>query len=103
MSAHASVSKRRAGETARLDKASWLEGEILRKLGSKYRVLAQLGEGGTAKVWLALARGPSGFNKLVVLKTIRGELFDDPGVVVMFLEEARLAARLNHPNIVQTN
>jgi serine/threonine-protein kinase len=50
-----------------------------------------------------MARGPSGFNKLVVLKTMRSELFDDETVVEMFLEEARLAARLNHPNIVQTN
>lgn len=76
---------------------------LLAQLGDKYRVLAQLGEGGTARVWLAMSRGPSGFNKLVVLKTIRRELFDDDHVVEMFLEEARLTARLNHPNIVQTN
>lgn len=79
------------------------ETRFLTELGDKYRLLAQLGEGGTARVWLAMARGPSGFNKLVVLKTMRSELFDDEAVVEMFLEEARLAARLNHPNIVQTN
>lgn len=76
---------------------------LLRELDGKYRILAQLGEGGTAHVWLAVAQGPSGFNKLVVLKTIRSELLEEPAVVDMFLDEARLAARLNHPNVVQTN
>lgn len=79
------------------------EDRLLLDLNKKYRILAQLGEGGTARVWLAMARGPSGFNKLVVLKTVRGELFDNADIVEMFLEEARLAARLNHPHIVQTN
>jgi eukaryotic-like serine/threonine-protein kinase len=69
---------------------------------SKYRVLAQLGEGGTASVYLAVARGPSGFNKLVVLKTIKTLLADDPDFRRMFLQEARVAARLRHPGIVQT-
>jgi eukaryotic-like serine/threonine-protein kinase len=69
---------------------------------SKYRVLAQLGEGGTASVYLAVARGPSGFNKLVVLKTIKTLLADDPDFRRMFLQEARVAARLSHPGIVQT-
>ncbi len=87
----------------RFSRAGAAEDRLLLELGKKYRILAHLGEGGTARVWLAMARGPSGFNKLVVLKTIRGELFDNPSVVEMFLEEARLAARLNHPHIVQTN
>lgn len=87
----------------RLGKAGAAEDRLLLELNKKYRVLAQLGEGGTARVWLAMARGPSGFNKLVVLKSVRGELFDNASVVEMFLEEARLAARLSHPHIVQTN
>jgi serine/threonine protein kinase len=69
----------------------------------KYRVLAQLGQGGTANVMLAVARGPSGFNKLVVLKSMKSHLKDEPEFGRMFLSEARLAARLNHPNVVQTN
>lgn len=87
----------------RFSQAGAAEDRLLLELNKKYRILAQLGEGGTARVWLAMARGPSGFNKLVVLKTVRGELFDNATVVEMFLEEARLAARLNHPHIVQTN
>jgi serine/threonine protein kinase len=69
---------------------------------SKYRILAQLGEGGTASVYLAVAHGPSGFNKLVVLKTIKPLLSEDPDFRRMFLQEARVAARLSHPGIVQT-
>jgi serine/threonine-protein kinase len=69
----------------------------------KYRLLGELGHGGMAKVFLALAQGPAGFNKLVVIKQIQSELADDPEFVNMFLDEARLAARLNHPNVVQTN
>ena len=69
---------------------------------AKHIVLAELGHGGTADVYLAVARGPSGFRKLVVLKTLKTSLQSDPEFREMFLNEARLAARLNHPNIVQT-
>jgi serine/threonine-protein kinase len=69
----------------------------------KYRVLLELGQGGTANVYLAVAHGPSGFNKLVVLKALKSSLGSDPEFRRMFLNEARLSARLNHPNIVQVN
>jgi serine/threonine-protein kinase len=68
----------------------------------KYRVLAELGEGGMANVYLAVTRGLSEFHKLVVLKAIREELAQQPDLFAMFLDEARLAARLSHPNVVQT-
>src|SRR5712672_3542503 len=68
----------------------------------KYRPLFELGQGGTANVYLAVAHGPSGFNKLVVLKVLKNELANDAELRRMFLNEARLAGRLNHPNIVQT-
>jgi eukaryotic-like serine/threonine-protein kinase len=55
-----------------------------------------------ADVHLARMRGPAGFDKLVVLKRIRQQLADDPEVLRMFLDEARIAARLAHPNVVQT-
>jgi serine/threonine protein kinase len=54
-----------------------------------------------ARVFLAVAQGPNGFNKLCVLKALRPALAGDPDFLKMFLNEARLAARLNHPNIVQ--
>jgi serine/threonine-protein kinase len=66
----------------------------------KYRLIAELGRGGMADVYLAVALGPGGFNKLLVIKQLRTG--DDPTLVTMFLDEARLAARMSHPNIVQT-
>src|SRR4030095_16135062 len=56
-----------------------------------------------AKVYLALMAGPAGFNKLLVVKALREDMLSQSEEFVhMFLDEARLAARLNHPNIVQT-
>jgi len=68
----------------------------------KYRPLAILGRGGMATVYLAAASGPGGFTKLVVIKELKPDLAEEEHFRSMFLEEARLAARLNHPNIVQT-
>jgi serine/threonine protein kinase len=70
---------------------------------AKYRIVSHLGQGGTADVYLAVADGPAGFRKLVVLKVLRKNLSCDPEFRAMFLSEAKLAARLNHPNVVQTN
>jgi serine/threonine protein kinase len=53
-------------------------------------------------VWLAEASGPGGFAKRVVIKELRRELATDPQYTAMFLEEARLAARLRHRNVVET-
>ncbi|WP_437663277.1 protein kinase domain-containing protein [Sorangium sp. So ce1182] len=68
----------------------------------KYRLVAKLGRGGMGDVFLAIARGPGSFNKLVVVKRHRDMAADGDKVVTMFLDEAKLSARLNHPNIVQT-
>lgn len=68
----------------------------------KYRILSELGRGGMANVYLAVARGPGGVAKLVVLKALLPELASEPGALAMFLDEARLAAQLNHANVVQT-
>jgi serine/threonine protein kinase len=80
-----------------------LERAVMRDLGGKFRILAELGQGGSSRVWLAVARGPRGFNKLVVLKSMKDELKGEPDLAQMFLNEAKLAAQLSHPNIVQTN
>jgi len=55
-----------------------------------------------AEVFLALSRGMAGFNKLVVLKRLRPSVAEEQAMISMFLDEARLAARLHHPNIVNT-
>ena len=68
----------------------------------RYRLIAELARGGMGIVYLALVRGPGGFNKLFVVKILKSHLAEDPKLVSMFLEEARLAAKLSHPNVVQT-
>ena len=68
----------------------------------KYRYIAELASGGMATVYLAINRDQPDFQKLLVIKELHAELAQDPTFVAMFTDEARLAARLNHPNIVQT-
>lgn len=68
----------------------------------KYRIVAELGRGGAASVHLAVARGTGGVQKLVVLKALLPELSEESNAASAFLEEARLAAQLSHPNVVQT-
>ncbi len=55
-----------------------------------------------SNVYLAVARGPGDFHKLVVLKVLRADLAQDPVFREMALSEAKIAARLNDPNVVQT-
>ena len=68
----------------------------------KYQLFASLGRGGMADVFLSVARGQMGFNKLAVIKRLRPALAEEAAFRNMFLDEARLAARLGHPNIVHT-
>jgi eukaryotic-like serine/threonine-protein kinase len=72
-----------------------------RQLG-QYRLIAELARGGMGVVHLAALCGLQGFRKLVVVKELRPELVCNEAAVAMFMDEARLAARLSHPNIVQT-
>ena len=67
----------------------------------KYLLLKQIAVGGMAEVYLARQNGPAGFAKECVIKRILPALAADPQFVEMFLDEARIAARLSHPNIVQ--
>lgn len=69
----------------------------------RYRLIACLGRGGMGDIFLALAQGLASFQKLVVVKQLRPVLAADAEYLAMFLDEARLAARFCHPNIVQTN
>ncbi|MBI5497659.1 MAG: serine/threonine protein kinase [Deltaproteobacteria bacterium] len=66
----------------------------------KYALLERIGVGGMAEVWLARASGPGGFAKSCVVKMVRPGV-DQARFSRMFMDEARLAALLNHPNIVQ--
>lgn len=72
-----------------------------RKSLGGYRILRRIATGGMAEVYEAVREGPHGFAKRVALKRILPQSVRDPEFVGMFIEEARLAARLDHPNIVQ--
>ncbi len=66
-----------------------------------YTLIKKLATGGMAEVWLAKQSGIEGFNRHVVVKRILPHLAEDPEFVQMFLNEAKIAARFNHPNIGQ--
>jgi serine/threonine-protein kinase len=69
-------------------------------IAGKYHLLRKLGAGGMAEVFLARQAGLEGFEKLVVVKRILPHLAMDEEFVTMFLDEARTAADLRHPNVV---
>ncbi|MDP2344714.1 MAG: serine/threonine-protein kinase [Deltaproteobacteria bacterium] len=69
-------------------------------IGGKYTLLRRLGHGGMAEVFLAKQSGDGGFEKLVVLKRILPHLSQSGEFAAMFLDEARVAADLRHPNVV---
>ncbi len=68
--------------------------------GGRYTLIRRLAVGGMAEIYLARQAAMAGFEKEVVIKRLRAELADDPRIVEMFLDEARIGALLNHPNIV---
>ena len=67
----------------------------------RYELLTELGAGGMATLHLARRTGPDQFQKLVVIKRMHEELSRDAEASGRFLDEARLAARIVHPNVVQ--
>lgn len=67
----------------------------------KYTLRNKIATGGMAEIWLSEQQGPGGFTKELVIKRILPHLASDARFVEMFLDEARLAAKLSHPNIVQ--
>jgi serine/threonine protein kinase len=69
----------------------------------RYELIRPIGEGGMAQVYLCVRRGAGGFQKQMVLKVLHSRYLGDRDVVDMFLEEARLLARLRHPNIVDVS
>jgi eukaryotic-like serine/threonine-protein kinase len=66
-----------------------------------YELIERVATGGMAEVYLARRAGPHGFQKVVAVKRILPQLAKDVDFVAMFVDEARVCARLSHPNIVQ--
>jgi serine/threonine-protein kinase len=89
-------------ESATKDKSAL----VLTSLGvgttvGRYELIHRLGHGGMAAVYLGRATGRAGFEKLVAVKVIHPHLAAEPEFVEMFLDEARIAARLHHPHVVE--
>ena len=94
----ASVGGLREGDTPGASDLS-LAG-LPRQLG-KYTLVRKLATGGMAELFLAIQRSLGGFEKLIVIKRILPAMNQDSGFVDMLLHEARVAATLTHPNVVQ--
>lgn len=67
----------------------------------RYELIAPIGEGGMAQVWAARQKGKHGFEKLFALKCITPRFAEEPAFRSMFLDEARIAASIEHPNVAQ--
>jgi len=89
--------------TAPASPSAGMTGQSLvgRRLG-RYQVLAQLAAGGMAGVYVARALAMAGFERLVAVKVLHPHLAHEEEFISMFLDEARLAARIHHPNVVAT-
>jgi serine/threonine protein kinase len=85
-------------ETHRLKGSSPLAIEVT---FGRYQLMRRIAQGGMAEVYLAQQTGPAGFSKQLVIKKIHPHLAHNEEFVGMFLDEARVAALLSHPNIGQ--
>ena len=70
------------------------------RLAGKYELLRPLGQGGMAEVWEAVLHGDAGFRRRVAVKRMAAERVGDERLQRMFVDEARLASRLHHANLV---
>ncbi len=68
----------------------------------RYALYAEIAAGGMATVHIGRLLGPVGFSRTVAIKRLHPQFAKDPEFVSMFLDEARLAARIRHPNVVPT-
>ena len=73
--------------------------EKLQRIGD-YRVIAELARGGMGRVYLARSSGQAGFERLFAIKVMHDRLLDDAEARLMLLDEAHIASRLHHPNVV---
>src|SRR3954451_6167731 len=70
-----------------------------RRVG-RYLICEEMASGGMASVHLGRLLGPVGFSKIVAIKRLHAEFATDPEFLAMFIDEARLASAINHPNVV---
>ena len=73
-----------------------------RLIVDRYELFRELASGGMATVYLGRLRGESGFTRTVAIKRLHAHLAAHPQFVTMMIDEARLASRIRHPNVVST-
>ena len=71
-------------------------------IGGRYALYGPIASGGMAAVHFGRLLGTGGFARTVAIKRLRGEFLDKPEVITTLLDEARLASRIRHPNVVPT-
>jgi len=77
-------------------------GALTTRIIGRYAIYQALASGGMATVFLGRLLGPVGFARTVAIKRLHAHFAADPKFVAMFLDEARIAARIRHPNVVPT-
>ena len=100
LSSHAGATKAAPPEWYRLGVMSGGPNQPL--LAGRYAIFDRIAAGGMAAVHIGRLAGEGGFARIVAVKRLHPQFALDPEFVAMFLDEARLAARIRHPNVVQT-
>jgi eukaryotic-like serine/threonine-protein kinase len=80
----------------------WTSPHLPSRVLGRYAMYEQFAAGGMATLHYGRLLGPAGFSRTVAIKRLHSHLSEDPDFVAMFLDEARLAARIHHPNVIQT-
>src|SRR6478735_1547531 len=76
-------------------------GRLLKKAG-RYAIFDEIAAGGMATVHFGCLTGPAGFSRIVAIKRMHPHLAKQPDFTAMLLDEARLASRIRHQNVVPT-
>src|ERR1700678_963304 len=72
------------------------------RIVGRYALYGELASGGMATVHIGRLLGPVGFSRTVAIKKLHPQYAKEPQFVSMFMDEARLAARIRHPNVLGT-
>jgi serine/threonine protein kinase len=97
----AALDTQQVSQRSRLDTMPDESATPVRIVG-RYALYGELAAGGMATVHLGRLLGPVGFSRTVAIKRLHEQFAKDPEFVSMFLDEARLCARIRHPNVVPT-
>src|SRR6204780_1886458 len=89
-------------KSGRIVAVPWTPPHLPSRVLGRYAMYEQFAAGGMATLHYGRLLGPAGFSRTVAIKSLHAHLSEDPDFVAMFVDEARLAARIHHPNVIQT-